>query len=990
MLRLVDEDGQPAVIGLSRGLWLNLSDFVGEMKSLGKAEPTEGKQGSAEGSQLGFPRNWPAAYSSSSLKALIGKRGVLPGKRVAVAGGPSEEEKKVLKPLSFEARPFPQSFSNAQFIAKLQPGLSIVRGWVVWEWLDQEPGKFLAQRYWWNSHHDGRWVDFTPRPSGIDQLLLVEAEGERDKEPKELQVLSRAQAELTNQLLSRFAPEPHGPHSPCVKEQPAQKLQAKPQAKSQAKPQATPQAAKALDYSKWSNIVDSDEEQDEQGGFRDEDVGVKDLAEGPRGTAKKEPPIPDYLLGSTNGGGGTNCLTSLVKMLDSEQTQENAHQLAQVFGRTFHSAMLDKARQDFYKKALEAMKEVAKDAYVVILGIGSLLPMLRVAHSFSGVLLESSAKLADLAQQLLSSNQVGTHLKVAVVKALDDHEAVQEALQQHVPAGSCTVVVLTERMAHDLLSNGIVPCSLAVHEALRKLVPSARIRHIPQTVELLVAPAEIRSDRLKDFDIRPFNALRHTSSNDKADFWWWPVRMDNQQNTVCSVLGPSKTLCGFDFDRAPEIALDEVRRPLKLQASQRGRCNCAAVWWVAKFQDLEYSTRPLMAGRGVDQKDRAQQRSEWKQAIHYLAGETALFPGDVIELLVSITPRFTFRMMQQSPMSVEAPLWVQAPTNSKFSATLPILPYHFLMMTDLERLRVYQDALRDAIRNQSKKLGRRCRVLDAGCGIGLLGLSAALEGAEVWLCEAVPLMRHVCREVVAANAGLVAEKRGLVQLLPPMMSTRLHTEDVPKFDIVVSEVMDLWCLGEGIIPTMRHAHKKLLAEDGVMLPGKLQIYAQPLELSLWSEVEQKEQLELSMLTQQFKNKFSALRIDQFAHRFLTEEPILALEIDLSDVPPQPAEGEANIEGGVKLCIRMGGKPALRAKVSSTKIDHRGMLSGYGIWWSADLRNGHSVTSDPRNPQRSWKQLVRWLDQPRPVEQNEEIQVSWTDWQAPPGGGGASK
>lgn len=36
--------------------------------------------------------------------------------------------------------------------------------------------------------------------------------------------------------------------------------------------------------------------------------------------------------------------------------------------------------------------------------------------------------------------------------------------------------------------------------------------------------------------------------------------------------------------------------------------------------------------------------------------------------------------------AVEAPMWVQAPTNSKFSATLPILPYHFLMMTDLERL----------------------------------------------------------------------------------------------------------------------------------------------------------------------------------------------------------------------------------------------------------------------------------------------------------------
>ena len=63
-------------------------------------------------------------------------------------------------------------------------------------------------------------------------------------------------------------------------------------------------------------------------------------------------------------------------------------------------------------------------------------------------------------------------------------------------------------------------------------------------------------------------------------------------------------------------------------------------------------------------------------------------------------------------------------------------------------------------------------------------------------------------------------------------------QEVPNFDIVVSEVMDLWCLGEGIIPTMRHAHKKLLAPNGVLLPGKLRVYVQPLELSLWREVRQ--------------------------------------------------------------------------------------------------------------------------------------------------------
>ena len=65
-----------------------------------------------------------------------------------------------------------------------------------------------------------------------------------------------------------------------------------------------------------------------------------------------------------------------------------------------------------------------------------------------------------------------------------------------------------------------------------------------------------------------------------------------------------------------------------------------------------------------------------------------------------------------------------------------------------------------------------------------------------------------------------------------------------------------------------------------------------------------------------------------------------------------------------------------SQVVSSKIDHRGMLSGYGLWWSADL-GGHAVTSDPSNAQRSWKQLVRWLDEPRFVEEQEEIQVHQT-------------
>merc|ERR1719373_1319585 len=51
-----------------------------------------------------------------------------------------------------------------------------------------------------------------------------------------------------------------------------------------------------------------------------------------------------------------------------------------------------------------------------------------------------------------------------------------------------------------------------------------------------------------------------------------------------------------------------------------------------------------------------------------------------------------------------------------------------------------------------------------------------------------------------------------------------------------------------------------------------------------------------------------------------------------------------------------------------------MLSGYGVWWAADLGSGQVCSSAPSNPQRSWKQLVRWVDEPRFVQEGQEVQV----------------
>ena len=81
--------------------------------------------------------------------------------------------------------------------------------------------------------------------------------------------------------------------------------------------------------------------------------------------------------------------------------------------------MLDAERQEFYRKALTTLTTSVPSAFVVILGLGSVLPMLTAKHYFQGMLLESSEKLGKLAEELLTNNQ-NENFEVGIVKALDD------------------------------------------------------------------------------------------------------------------------------------------------------------------------------------------------------------------------------------------------------------------------------------------------------------------------------------------------------------------------------------------------------------------------------------------------------------------------------------------------------------------------------------------------------------------------------------------
>eukprot|EP00438_Fugacium_kawagutii_P012631 Skav215586 [mRNA] locus=scaffold666:84557:85474:+ [translate_table: standard] len=245
MAKFVDGQGQEAVVG-RQGYWLDSGDFVStadlDAEDIG---------------QIGFPRDWPNVYGTSkALKQLVGKKGKCAGKKVGVVPLPDANQLSLVTGQQF----YPlQSFSNAEKAAKAA-GIDIVRGWAVYEHLEKDISEaFVAERFWWNSLADGTWVDFTPRPEAIQEMLLAEAV---DGAPKEQQALSSQQQKLLQRLMSqRFpgsappekvpavpAPEPAPAPASRPTAAPAPKITTKIQqkAKTPISPSAAPQSLREL------------------------------------------------------------------------------------------------------------------------------------------------------------------------------------------------------------------------------------------------------------------------------------------------------------------------------------------------------------------------------------------------------------------------------------------------------------------------------------------------------------------------------------------------------------------------------------------------------------------------------------------------------------------------------------------------------------------------------------------------------------------------
>lgn len=141
---------------------------------------------------------------------------------------------------------------------------------------------------------------------------------------------------------------------------------------------------------------------------------------------------------------------------------------------------------------------------------------------------------------------------------------------------------------------------------------------------------------------------------------------------------------------------------------------------------------------------------------------------------------------------------------------------HRQMLEDAVRTGTYRQAI-----ESNPALIEGSRVLDVGCGCGILALFAARAGCERAVgVEASKNAAEVARRVVSANG--MGEGVSIVEGRLEEVCDRAELGE--EFDVIVSEWMGYCLLAESMLGTVIHARDNFLRQGGCVLPDIAELY----------------------------------------------------------------------------------------------------------------------------------------------------------------------
>ncbi|KAJ7944747.1 Protein arginine N-methyltransferase [Quillaja saponaria] len=293
----------------------------------------------------------------------------------------------------------------------------------------------------------------------------------------------------------------------------------------------------------------------------------------------------------------------------------------------------------------------------------------------------------------------------------------------------------------------------------------------------------------------------------------------------------------------------------------------------------------------------------------------------------------------------------------------------------------YLDMLNDSRRNRAfreaidKTITKPCHVLDIGAGTGLLSMMAARAmgsgdstrdtGSKgiITACESYLPMAKLMKKVLRLN-GM---ERKINVIIKRSDELKVGTDIPSRADVLVSEILDSELLGEGLIPTLQHAHDMLLVEDPLTVPYRATTYGQLVESTfLWklhdlhnNEAKASDGIRLVSpglnTNLRIKSQQYAMHCDAIREEIkLLSEPFKIFEFDFWKRPDSHGENE--------MCIKATDDGKVHAVVSwwTLQLDRDGTIfySTAPRWINSSLaRNSSDAAQGSVDWCDHWKQCV---------------------------------
>ncbi len=262
------------------------------------------------------------------------------------------------------------------------------------------------------------------------------------------------------------------------------------------------------------------------------------------------------------------------------------------------------------------------------------------------------------------------------------------------------------------------------------------------------------------------------------------------------------------------------------------------------------------------------------------------------------------------------------------------------LLGDHVRNHAFADALKKVI-----KPGMT--VLDLGSGTGFLGFLASRLGAKhVTFVES--------GEILEASKKLA--KRNKISNCTFINKHSTEVKDLPKVDILISEILGNYALEENMIESIEDA-KRFLKPNGIIIPGVVRQYAAPViskefakDIDVWNDVG-------------FDLSFDEAR-----------------EIGQNNMYVKTISVNALMKKGEKEwdSIDFSKKnQSVRTKTISWTVESTQSIHGFALWWEADLVAGITLSTSPHEKPTHWEQIFLPLLRSINVQKGDTLSLTLT-------------